>query len=297
MRLVQPLAPGLRGCNLSSLRGHGFAPYRYSGKRRGSCKMSLRRSAVISIIGRGVTCITVAFILVTGLPAERSTIRRWSIARRLFVANLLFILALTAIVGTVAFVDARDRAYNDAGQRMQAVAAAIAANPLVLQAAGTSNPSAILQPYAQVVTANAHADFITIMAPTGRAGPIRAPTKSANPISAPSTLPSTGRRSLRSPPVRSARPSAPSFPWRIHPVKSGPWWPQASRCGRWTSRYQPGSRRSSPSPWPCSPEAPWPHGCWAGTCVRSPGAGDRSNWRNCSRTTSRSCTRSAKAWS
>ncbi len=81
------------------------------------------------------------------------------------MANLLFILALTAIVGTVAFVDARDRAYNDAGQRMQAVAAAIAANPLVLQAAGTPNPSAALQPYAQVVMANAHADFITIMAP------------------------------------------------------------------------------------------------------------------------------------
>lgn len=56
-------------------------------------------------------------------------IRRWSIARRLFIANLLFILVLTAIVGTAAFVDARDRAYNDAGQRMQAVAAAIAANP------------------------------------------------------------------------------------------------------------------------------------------------------------------------
>ncbi|MBB6404906.1 ATP-binding protein [Arthrobacter sp. AZCC_0090] len=92
-------------------------------------------------------------------------IRRWSIARRLFVANLLFVLALTAIVGTAAFVDARDRAYNDAGQRMQAVAAAIAANPLVLQAAGTPNPSATLQPYALLVMANAHADFITIMAP------------------------------------------------------------------------------------------------------------------------------------
>lgn len=96
---------------------------------------------------------------------KEHVIRRWSIARRLFVANLLFVLALTAIVGTAAFLDARDRAYNDAGQRMQAVAAAIAANPLVLQAAGTPNPSATLQPYAQVVTANAHADFITIMAP------------------------------------------------------------------------------------------------------------------------------------
>lgn len=127
--------------------------------------MSLRRFAVVPIIRRGVTCITVAFILVTEGLRRESAIRHWSIARRLFMANLLFVLALTAIVGTAAFVDARDRAYNDAGQRMQAVAAAIAANPLVLQAAGTPDPSATLQPYAKVVTANAHADFITIMAP------------------------------------------------------------------------------------------------------------------------------------
>ncbi|HKU31448.1 MAG TPA: ATP-binding protein [Arthrobacter sp.] len=92
-------------------------------------------------------------------------IRRWSIARRLFMGNLLFVLALTAVVGTAAFIDSRDRAYSDAGQRMEAVAAAIAANPLVLQAAATPNPSATLQPYAQVVMTNAHADFITIMAP------------------------------------------------------------------------------------------------------------------------------------
>ncbi|MEZ2388766.1 ATP-binding protein [bacterium RCC_150] len=92
-------------------------------------------------------------------------IRRWSIARRLFVANLLFVLILTAIVGTAAFIDARNRAYDDAGRRMQAVAAGIAANPLVLQAAGTPNPSATLQPYAQTVMAATSVDFITIMAP------------------------------------------------------------------------------------------------------------------------------------
>ncbi|CAH0174810.1 Sensor histidine kinase DcuS [Arthrobacter sp. Bi83] len=92
-------------------------------------------------------------------------IHRWSIARRLFVANLLFVLALTAIVGTAAFVDARDRTYDEAGRRMTAVAVSIADNPLVLQAAASSDPSATLQPYARRVMGDARADFITIMAP------------------------------------------------------------------------------------------------------------------------------------
>ncbi|WP_427132739.1 sensor histidine kinase [Pseudarthrobacter sp. S9] len=92
-------------------------------------------------------------------------IHRWSIARRLFVAHLLFMLVLTAVVGTAAFVDARDQAYSEAGRRMAGVATAVADNPLVLQAAAAPDPSALLQPYALKVTADAGADFITIMAP------------------------------------------------------------------------------------------------------------------------------------
>ncbi|MCU1532197.1 MAG: sensor histidine kinase [Arthrobacter sp.] len=92
-------------------------------------------------------------------------VHRWSIARRLFVAHLLFMLALTAVVGTAAFVDARDQAYDEAGRRMAAVATAVANNPLVLQAASAADPSALLQPYAVKVSEATGADFITIMAP------------------------------------------------------------------------------------------------------------------------------------
>ena len=92
-------------------------------------------------------------------------IHRWSIARRLFVAHLLFMLTLTAIVGTATFVDARDQAYDEAGRRMAAVATAVADNPLVLEAADAADPTALLQPYALKVTEDADADFITIMAP------------------------------------------------------------------------------------------------------------------------------------
>ena len=65
-------------------------------------------------------------------------IHHWSIARRLFVAHLLFMLALTAVVGTATFVDARDHAYEEAGRRMAGIATAVADNPLVLQAASAS---------------------------------------------------------------------------------------------------------------------------------------------------------------
>ncbi|WP_426998916.1 ATP-binding protein [Pseudarthrobacter sp. N5] len=92
-------------------------------------------------------------------------IHRWSIARRLFVAHLLFMLALTAIVGTATFIDARDHAYDEAGRRMSGLATAIADNPFVLQAAESADPSAVLQPYALEVMGDADADFITIMAP------------------------------------------------------------------------------------------------------------------------------------
>ena len=92
-------------------------------------------------------------------------IHRWSIARRLFVANLVIVLAFIGIGGTATYIDARDRSYEEAGRRMTGVAAAIAANPLVLEAADTPDPSAVLQPYALDVMAGSGADFITIMAP------------------------------------------------------------------------------------------------------------------------------------
>ncbi len=89
----------------------------------------------------------------------------WSIARRLFVANLFFVLILTAVFGAFSVVEARGRGYDEAGGRMLAIAASLADNPLVLEAASTSDPSAVLQPYALEVMDHADADFITIMAP------------------------------------------------------------------------------------------------------------------------------------
>ncbi|HEV7167217.1 MAG TPA: histidine kinase, partial [Micrococcaceae bacterium] len=91
--------------------------------------------------------------------------REWSIARRLFAGHLLFMLVLTAVVAAAVTIEARDRLYHEAADRMVSVAASVADNPLVREAAGTANPSAALQPYALAVMADAHTDFITIMAP------------------------------------------------------------------------------------------------------------------------------------
>jgi len=83
----------------------------------------------------------------------------------LFAANLLFVVALTAIVGTAVFVDARDHAYDEAGRRMAGIATTVADAPFVLAAADSANPTALLQPYALKIMNDADADFITIMAP------------------------------------------------------------------------------------------------------------------------------------
>ena len=91
--------------------------------------------------------------------------KEWSIARRLFFAHALFIVMLTLFVGTAFFVDARDRGYVETGNRMLAVATAIADSPLVLAASESADPSASLQPYALELSADAGLDFITIMAP------------------------------------------------------------------------------------------------------------------------------------
>ncbi len=94
--------------------------------------------------------------------------RRWSIARRLFAANLLFVLLLSAAVAAVMVADAGSRTYEQTRQRMLSVATTLADSPLVLQAAGSQDPAAVLEPYALRVMKDANADFITMMDPAGR---------------------------------------------------------------------------------------------------------------------------------
>lgn len=89
--------------------------------------------------------------------------RGWSIAHRLFVANLVFVVLLTAGLATILVADAGSRTYEQTSQRMLSVATSLADSPVVVAAAGEPNPSAALQPYAKAVMRDANVDFITIM--------------------------------------------------------------------------------------------------------------------------------------
>ena len=91
----------------------------------------------------------------------------WSIAQRLFAANLLFVLLLSSGLAAVMVVDAGSRTYEQTSQRMLSVATALADSPLVATAADSPNPSAALQPYAEAVMRDAGLDFITVMDPQG----------------------------------------------------------------------------------------------------------------------------------
>lgn len=91
--------------------------------------------------------------------------RDWSIARRLFLGQLLFILLLTGAVVAVAYFDASERAYSQAAERTNAIATTLADSPLLLDAAASPDPTALLQPYVEVVIQETKVDFITIMAP------------------------------------------------------------------------------------------------------------------------------------
>ncbi|MHA7271719.1 sensor histidine kinase [Arthrobacter sp. HLT1-20] len=93
--------------------------------------------------------------------------RKWSIARRLFAANLLFVLLLSSALAAVMIADAGSRTYEQTRQRMLSVATTLADSPVVLEAAATADPSAALENYALAVMRDADVDFVTIMDPHG----------------------------------------------------------------------------------------------------------------------------------
>ncbi|OUM42822.1 histidine kinase [Arthrobacter agilis] len=90
---------------------------------------------------------------------------RWSLARQFFLAQLVFILVLSASLSVILYADAAEGVNDAAAERMVAVSTAIALDPAVLEAVEGPDPSATLQPYAVDVMDRLGVDFITIMAP------------------------------------------------------------------------------------------------------------------------------------
>ena len=93
------------------------------------------------------------------------TVRKWSLARQFFAGQLVFVLALTAAISWVLYLDAEQNTYETSADRMLAIATTFADDPFVSASLELADPSAALQPYAIEVMDDLGVDFITIMAP------------------------------------------------------------------------------------------------------------------------------------
>lgn len=93
--------------------------------------------------------------------------KRWSIARRLFAAQVLVLALLAVLTVAVILGNERAQAEQHAGERVRGVAVTIAADSSVAEALLTEDPSAILQPYAERVMDAAPVDFVSILRPDG----------------------------------------------------------------------------------------------------------------------------------
>lgn len=91
-------------------------------------------------------------------------IRRWSIATRLLVLQVVFVTALTSVVVALLWADSSAAVDRDAASKSMDIATSVADNPFVLEALSTADPSVTLEPYVLTVMAGTSTDFITIMA-------------------------------------------------------------------------------------------------------------------------------------
>ncbi|WP_414638006.1 sensor histidine kinase [Actinophytocola sp.] len=93
---------------------------------------------------------------------------RWSLAGQLLVLQVT-IVGLLVIVGAVlTYFDVADRAEDSTRDEVVSIARTIADSPIVVDAVGTPDPSARLQPFAERVRHDTGVDFVTIMDPAGK---------------------------------------------------------------------------------------------------------------------------------
>ncbi|MTD14057.1 GHKL domain-containing protein [Nakamurella sp. YIM 132087] len=93
--------------------------------------------------------------------------RRWSLARQLFVVQTVLLTVVVLAVGAIAFALERSRDRSHAEAQVLRAAQSIAADPVVMAGVAGSDPTAALQPYALWTMATVGADFIVIMTPDG----------------------------------------------------------------------------------------------------------------------------------
>ncbi len=90
--------------------------------------------------------------------------RESSVARQILLLQVLVVLVLVAAALVLATVDARRDTRDRARSQSVAVAESVADSPTVRQALDDSDPTAVLQPYAEEVRADTAVDFVVVMA-------------------------------------------------------------------------------------------------------------------------------------
>ncbi|MEV5512494.1 sensor histidine kinase [Streptomyces flaveolus] len=90
-----------------------------------------------------------------------------SLAGQLFAMQAVLIAVVVAGYALFTYLGDRGQAEEAAGRQARSVALSIADSPSVLEAIGTADPTARLQPYAVRVMRDTDVDFVTIMTPQG----------------------------------------------------------------------------------------------------------------------------------
>src|SRR5699024_9267019 len=94
-------------------------------------------------------------------------LRRWSLARRLFVLQVVVVAVVVLAGAGLAWYDASRRTHREATEEVAAVARTLASLPEVRRAVRGPEPSRALQPLAEQARAETEVAFITIMSPAG----------------------------------------------------------------------------------------------------------------------------------
>ncbi|MEU7006992.1 sensor histidine kinase [Streptomyces sp. NPDC046332] len=90
-----------------------------------------------------------------------------SLAGQLFAMQVVLVAAVVAGCAVFAYLTDRSQAEETARRQVTALATAVAESPSVREAAGSPDPSARLQPYAESLRKRSAVAFVVIMAPDG----------------------------------------------------------------------------------------------------------------------------------
>ncbi|MFL4475784.1 ATP-binding protein [Paeniglutamicibacter sp. MACA_103] len=87
----------------------------------------------------------------------------YSLAARIFVAQLALVALVVSVVSAAGYLNARAQAHEFAAKRVLSVAETLSHDPFVIQAVQRPDPSGVLQPFAAQILEHAQVDFVTIM--------------------------------------------------------------------------------------------------------------------------------------